>query len=48
MKKALFKVLVKINNAVLPSLYKKDPSKLSTFQKAVLGYRYWALTNALD
>jgi len=48
MKKLLFKGLLKINNAILPSLYKKDPNKLSTFQKAVLGYRYWVLTKALD
>lgn len=48
MKKALFKYLVKINKAVLPSLYKKDPNRLSTIQKAILGYRYWVLTNALD
>lgn len=48
MKKALFKVLVKINNAILPSLYKKDPNKLSTWQEAILGYRYWVLTQALD
>ncbi|SDF70104.1 hypothetical protein SAMN05421827_101246 [Pedobacter terrae] len=48
MKKALFKVMVKINNAILPSLYKKDPNHLSTWQKALLGYRYWVLTNALD
>ncbi|MCZ4243672.1 hypothetical protein [Pedobacter punctiformis] len=47
MKRAIFKALVKINKAILPSLYKKDPSKLSTFQKAILGYRYWALTNSL-
>jgi len=48
MKKALFKVLVKINNVILPSLYKKDPNKLSTWQKAILGYRYWVLMQALD
>lgn len=48
MKKALFKALVKINNVILPSLYKKDPNKLSTWQKAILGYRYWVLTQALD
>nr|WP_199156581.1 hypothetical protein [Pedobacter sp. ASV2] len=48
MKKALFKALVKVNKIILPSLYKKDPSKLSTLQKAILGYRYWVLTNALD
>ncbi|WP_426329619.1 hypothetical protein [Pedobacter sp. R-06] len=48
MKKGLFKILVKINKVLLPSLYKKDPNKLTAFQKAVLGYRYWVLTNALD
>ncbi|MDR6782576.1 hypothetical protein ABIE26_000936 [Pedobacter africanus] len=48
MKKQLFKLLVKLNNAVLPSLYKKDPMKLTTMQKAILGYRYWALTNSLN
>jgi len=48
MKKELFKVLAKINKLVLPSLYKKDPNKLSALQKAILGYRYWVLTHALD
>jgi len=48
MKKGIFKALVKINKLVLPSLYKKDPNKLSTFQKAILGYRYWVLTKALN
>ena len=46
--KRLFKALVKINKMILPSLYRKDPSKLTNFQKAVLGYRYWVLTKALD
>ncbi|WP_167353206.1 hypothetical protein [Pedobacter steynii] len=48
MKKWFFKILVRINKALLPSLYKKDPMKLSTFQKAILGYRYWVLTNSLN
>ena len=48
MKKRLFKILLKVNNALLPSLYKKDPMKLSNFQKAILGYRYWVLTKALN
>lgn len=48
MKKQLFKILLKINNLILPSLYKKDPLKLSKMQKAILGYRYWVLTNALN
>lgn len=47
MKKALFKILVKLNKLLLPSLYKKDPMKLSTLEKGILGYRYWALTNSL-
>lgn len=48
MKKLVFKLLVKINNVVLPSYAKKDPLKLSTLQKGVLGFRYWALTNSLN
>lgn len=48
MKRLVFKLLVKLNKLVLPSYYKKDPMKLSTFQKAVLGFRYWALTNSLE
>lgn len=40
-------MLAKVNKVVLPSLYKKDPMKLSTLQKAILGYRYWVLTNSL-
>ncbi|NQX38339.1 hypothetical protein HQN84_05750 [Pedobacter steynii] len=47
MKTWLFKMLVKVNKLVLPSLYKKDPMKLSNLQKAILGYRYWVLTNSL-
>ncbi|MEE1944442.1 hypothetical protein VRU48_04935 [Pedobacter sp. KR3-3] len=48
MKKQIFKLLVKLNKLVLPSYYKKDPMKLSSFQKAILGFRYWALTNSLE
>lgn len=48
MKKQVFKFLAKLNKVILPSLYKKDPNKLTTFQKAILGYRYWVLTKALD
>jgi hypothetical protein len=48
MKKQLFKLLVKINKRLLPSYYKVDPMKLGTFQKAILGFRYWVLMKALD
>ncbi|MFN0292297.1 hypothetical protein [Pedobacter helvus] len=47
MKKAFFKALVKFNNLVMPSLYQKDPMKLNNVQKAILGFRYWALTNSM-
>ena len=47
MKTTVFKLLVKFNKAVLPSYYQKDPMKLTNFQKAILGFRYWALTNSL-
>ena len=48
MKKLLFKSLLQLNNVLLPSLYKKDPMKLTKIQKVILGYRYWVLTNALN
>lgn len=48
MKKALFKLLVKLNKFCLPSYYRKDPLKLTHFQKAILAFRYWVLRNALD
>ncbi|WP_316767271.1 hypothetical protein [Pedobacter frigiditerrae] len=48
MKKQAFKLLVKLNKVLLPSYYKKDPMKLTTFQKAVLGFKYWALMNSLE
>lgn len=47
MKKLFFKLLVKLNKILLPKLYKVDPMKLSSLQKALLGYKYWALTNSL-
>lgn len=48
MKKLFFRLLVKLNKAVLPSYYNHDPLKLSAFQKAILAFRYWALTNSMN
>ena len=48
MKKIIFKVLVKLNRALLPSYSKKDPMRLTHLQKAILAYRYWALKNSLN
>jgi hypothetical protein len=48
MKKKFFQLLNKVNKLILPSLYKKDPSKLTKFEQALTGYRYWVLLKALD
>lgn len=48
MKLKAFKLLVKLNKAILPSYYRNDPMKLTSFQKAILGFRYWVLTNSLQ
>lgn len=40
-------MLVRLNNAILPSYSGKDPSTLTKRQQAVLGFRYWALINSL-
>ena len=47
MKRFIFKNIVRLNKLILPSLYQKDPMKLTNLQKAILGFRYWALTNSL-
>ncbi|MGB5204506.1 SsrA-binding protein [Eudoraea sp.] len=50
MKKGLFKLLAKINKLILPSFTKKrlDLSKASKYQMAIIGWRYFVTTNALD
>ncbi|MBM1106292.1 SsrA-binding protein [Aurantibacter crassamenti] len=50
MKKSFFQFLAKVNKILLPSLSKKrvDLSKASKFQLALIGWRYFVTTNALD
>ncbi|MDX1364722.1 MAG: SsrA-binding protein [Arenibacter latericius] len=50
MKKKLFKFLAKFNKMVLPSFTKKrlDLAKASKWQLAIIGWRYYVTTNALD
>ncbi|KAB1067188.1 SsrA-binding protein [Tamlana haliotis] len=50
MKKQLFKLLAKINKAVLPSYSKQklDISKASKFQMAIIGWRWYVTKRALD
>ncbi|BDB53191.1 hypothetical protein GENT11_15030 [Flavobacterium ammonificans] len=49
-KKAMFKVLAKINKVLLPSLTKQrlDVTKAKKWQMALLGYRYYVTCRALD
>lgn len=48
LKKKLFKALAKINKLVLPKYSQRDLSKLSKIDKALVAYRYWVTTNALE
>lgn len=50
MKKSVFKVLAKVNKAVLPSFTKKqlDITKASKIQLAIIGWRAYVTMNALD
>ena len=46
-KKYIFKGLSIINKIILPSLIRKDLSKLKSYEKLILGYRYWVTKNSL-
>lgn len=46
----MFKILAQINKLLLPSFTKKrlDLAKANKWQMAVIGYRYYITTRALD
>ena len=46
-KKYIFKGLAIINKVILPSLIRKDLSKLKSYEKLIFGYRYWITKNSL-
>lgn len=50
MKKECFKLLAKLNKAILPSLSKKrvDLTKANKLQLALFGWRVFVTKNALD
>jgi len=50
MKKYIFKMLAKINKAILPSFTKKelDITKASKIQLAIIGWRAFVTINSLD
>ena len=47
-KKQLFKFLAKVNKVVLPRYSKRDITKLSKLDKALVAYRYWVTLHALE
>jgi hypothetical protein len=48
MKKSLFKVIARINKWVLPQYSKRDITRLSKLDKAIIAFRYWVTKNSLD
>jgi hypothetical protein len=46
----MFKILAQINKLILPSFTKKrlDLAKAKKWQLAIIGYRYYVTTRALD
>jgi hypothetical protein len=47
MKKSLFRLLASINRVMLPRYSKRDITRLSKLDKAIVAYRYWITKNAL-
>ncbi len=47
MKKALFRLLARLNKLLLPKLWSKDLARLTSLQKAIVGWRYYVTRNAL-
>ena len=48
LQKKFFKILARINKVILPRYSKRDLAKLSKMEKALVAYRYWVTTHALD
>ncbi|XCF05418.1 SsrA-binding protein [Tamlana crocina] len=50
MKKQVFKLLAKVNKAILPSYSKRqlDLSKATKLQMAIIGWRWYVTKNTLD
>lgn len=47
MKLTVFRILARINKVALPSYKDRDLTRLSKFDKAIIGWRYWITKNAL-
>ena len=47
MKRSAFKFLAMMNRLLLPRMSKKDLTKLSKTDRAIVAWRYWVTINAL-
>ncbi|MEQ9064689.1 MAG: SsrA-binding protein [Vicingaceae bacterium] len=47
MKTFLFNFLSRLNKVILPSYFKKDLTRLSKFDQALIAYRLWVTKNSL-
>lgn len=43
-----FRALARLNKLILPRISQKDLTHLSKLDKAIVAFRYWVTTNALD
>jgi hypothetical protein len=48
MKKSLFRLLSNLNRWILPRYSKRDLTKLSKVDQAIIAFRYWVTKNSLD
>lgn len=48
MKRKLFQILAQANKRLLPSMTKKDLTRLSKFDKVIVAFRYWVTINSLE
>jgi len=48
MKKFTFQILAMLNKLVLPRYSKRDITKLSKLDKAIVAFRYWVTLHAID
>ena len=48
MKKIVFQIIAKLNKILLPRYSKRDITKLSKLDKAIVAYRYWVTIHAIE
>jgi len=48
LRKTIFRILAKINKLILPKYSRRDLSRLSKIDKALIAYRYWVTIHALE